>query len=51
MKKAERLNRELAYLVNHPFFHLADLMDEFRISRRTALRDITDLADLGLSVY
>lgn len=50
MKKAERLNRELAYLTNHPYFHLADLMEQFHISRRTALRDITDLADLGLNV-
>ncbi len=50
MNKAERLNREMAYLVNHPAFHLADLMEQFHISRRTALRDITDLVDLGLNI-
>ncbi len=51
MNKAERLNRELVFLANHPHFHLADLMAQFKISRRTALRDITDLADLGLNIY
>ncbi|MCR1916024.1 WYL domain-containing protein [Lactobacillus taiwanensis] len=32
-------------------FHLKELEDHFSISERTALRDITDLEQLGLSFY
>lgn len=51
MKKSERLNQELIYLSYRNKFHLKDLEEEFKISERTALRDITDLEDMGLKFY
>ena len=51
MKKSERLNHELIFLNNKKSFNLIDLMNEFGISKRTALRDIQDLEQLGLSLY
>ena len=51
MKKSERLNQELIYLSDKKIFHLKELEDHFSISERTALRDITDLEQLGLSFY
>ena len=51
MKKSERLNKELMFLNNKKSFNLIDLMNEFGISKRTALRDIQDLEELGLSLY
>ena len=51
MKKSERINQELIFLSYRKSFNLSDLMDEFNISKRTALRDIEDLEALGLSFY
>ncbi|CAJ1178718.1 hypothetical protein CPEBRM1_ABPJDJAI_00213 [Companilactobacillus paralimentarius] len=51
MNKAERLNQELIFLSNKSIFHINDLVTEFQISKRTALRDITDLENMGLSFY
>lgn len=51
MKKAERLNQELIFLSNKKYFNLNDLIKEFNISKRTALRDIQDLESMGLSLY
>ncbi|GJM79699.1 DeoR family transcriptional regulator [Paenibacillus sp. HMSSN-139] len=51
MKKAERLNQELIFLSNKHEFRLKDLMDEFHISKRTALRDLEELARMGLPYY
>jgi len=51
MKKSERLNSMLIYLMDRVTFHLADLMKQFNISRSTALRDILSLEELGLPVY
>lgn len=51
MKKSERLNQELIYLSDKKIFHLKELEDRFSISERTALRDIVDLEQLGLSFY
>lgn len=51
MKKAERLNQELIFLRDKTQFQLHDLMHEFHISKRTALRDIDDLAAMGLPYY
>ena len=39
MKKSERLTQELLYLQGKATFHLADLMETFAISKRTAVRD------------
>ncbi|KJW13380.1 helix-turn-helix transcriptional regulator [Levilactobacillus spicheri] len=51
MTKFERLNQELIFLSYKTGFHVQDLMDEFHISKRTALRDITALEGLGLTFY
>lgn len=51
MNKAERLNQELIYLSNKHTFHLKDIMEDFNISKRTALRDIAELESMGVSLY
>ncbi|MQS53463.1 helix-turn-helix transcriptional regulator [Companilactobacillus mishanensis] len=51
MNKSERLNQELIFLSNKNSFHINDLTDEFQISKRTALRDISELETMGLSLY
>lgn len=51
MKKSERLNQELFYLNNKRRFHLEDLTSEFNISKRTALRDLDELSEIGLPYY
>lgn len=50
MKKDERLISELYYINQKKHFNLADLMTEFSISKRTALRDISDLENLGAPI-
>lgn len=51
MNKAGRLNRELIYLSNKHIFHLKDIMEEFNISKRTALRDIAELESMSVGLY
>lgn len=51
MEKSTRLNQELIFLSERSTFNLQDLMTEFKISRSTALRDITALESLGLALY
>ena len=51
MKRAERLNQELIFLSSKKSFNLSDLINEFNISKRTALRDIQDLELMGLPFY
>ncbi|MCY7008916.1 WYL domain-containing protein [Fusobacterium simiae] len=51
MKRAERLNQELIFLSSKKSFNLSDLINEFNISKRTALRDIQDLEAMGLPFY
>lgn len=51
MKKSERLNQMLRYINQKQHFTLKDLMDEFHISKRTALRDITALEEIGAPIY
>lgn len=51
MHRSERLNQELIFLSYRNHFHLQDLMQEFQISKRTALRDVTSLEQLGLAFY
>jgi predicted DNA-binding transcriptional regulator YafY len=50
-KKSERLNQELIWFSYQKIFHLKDLMEEFHISKSTALRDLQSLEGLGLSFY
>lgn len=51
MKKSERLNQELIFLKGKKSFQLRDLMEEFAISKWTALRDIEELETLGVPLY
>lgn len=51
MKKSERLNQELIFLKDRKSFQLRDLMEEFGISKRMALRDIAELEALGAPLY
>lgn len=50
MKKDERLIAELIFINQKRQFNLTDLMTEFSISKRTALRDIADLENLGAPI-
>ena len=51
MRKAERLNDMLIYLNNKSFFNLKDLMERYRISKSTALRDIEALEQIGMPIF
>ena len=51
MNKSERLNQELIFLRNKSYFQLKDLMQAFGISKRTALRDVEALEELGVPLY
>lgn len=51
MKKSERLNQELIFLSYRDKFNLKQLQDQFHISERTALRDISSLEEIGLTFY
>lgn len=51
MKKSERLNDMIRYLNGREFFNLNDLMDQYHISKSTALRDISSLEQLGMPIF
>lgn len=51
MKKSERLNDMIRYLNGREFFNLHDLMDKYKISKSTALRDIGSLEQLGMPIF
>lgn len=51
MKKAERLNQMLRFINQKQKFSLKDLMAEFQISKRTALRDIASLEEMGTPLF
>lgn len=51
MKKSERMNQMLRFINQKQQFTLQDLMQEFQISKRTALRDIASLEELGAPIY
>jgi predicted DNA-binding transcriptional regulator YafY len=51
MKKSERLNDMMRYLNGREFFNLSDLMENYNISKSTALRDITSLEQLGMPIF
>lgn len=50
MNKSGRINQELVFVNVHRAFHLNDLMNQFGISRSTALRDLDELRELGLGI-
>lgn len=51
MKKSERLNDMIRYLNGREFFNLSDLMEQYNISKSTALRDISSLEQLGMPIF
>ncbi|MEC0125793.1 helix-turn-helix transcriptional regulator [Paenibacillus pabuli] len=51
MKKSERMNQMLRFINQRQHFTLQDLMQEFQISKRTALRDIASLEEIGAPIY
>ncbi|WP_088043333.1 YafY family protein [Bacillus sp. EAC] len=51
MKKSERINQILRFINQKQHFTLQDLMQEFQISKRTALRDIASLEEIGAPIY
>ncbi len=51
MKKSERINQILRFINQKQQFTLQDLMQEFQISKRTALRDVASLEEIGAPIY
>lgn len=51
MKKAERLNAMQRYVYRKRRFTLRELMEEFGISRSTAIRSVQSMEELGLPLY
>lgn len=48
MKKVERINTIMRYINNRAHFTISELMQEFNISRSTAIRDIREIEALGV---
>lgn len=48
MKKTERINTLMRYINNRAQFTISEIMEEFNISRSTAIRDIREIEAMGL---
>lgn len=48
MKKVERINIIMRYINNRTHFTISEIMQEFKISRSTAIRDIREIEALGM---
>ncbi|MEI2394208.1 MULTISPECIES: helix-turn-helix transcriptional regulator [Paenibacillus] len=48
MKKVERVNVIMRYINNRAHFTITEIMQEFNISRSTAIRDIREIEALGM---
>lgn len=48
MKKVERINVMMRYINNRAHFTIAEIMQEFQISRSTAIRDIREIESMGV---
>ena len=48
MKKVERINIIMRYINNRGYFTISEIMEEFNISRSTAIRDIREIEDMGM---
>ncbi|WP_079524557.1 helix-turn-helix transcriptional regulator [Solibacillus isronensis] len=48
MKKVERINTIMRYINNRAHFTISEIMQEFNISRSTALRDIREIEAIGM---
>lgn len=51
MNKTIRLYNLIEFCNNNRNFKLKDVMEEFKISKSTALRDIKDIQELGVPLY
>ncbi len=48
MKKVERINTIMRYINNRAHFTITEIMQEFNISRSTAIRDIREIEAMGM---
>jgi len=48
MKKVERINTMMRYMNNRAHFTITEIMQEFNISRSTAIRDIREIEAMGM---
>lgn len=48
MQKVERINTIMRYINNRAHFTIAEIMEEFQISRSTAIRDLREIEQIGL---
>lgn len=48
MKKVERINIIMRYINNRSHFTISEIMQEFNISRSTAIRDIREIESMGM---
>ncbi|MDR4950186.1 helix-turn-helix transcriptional regulator [Neobacillus cucumis] len=48
MKKVERINTIMRYINNRSHFTISEIMQEFNISRSTAIRDIREIESMGM---
>jgi predicted DNA-binding transcriptional regulator len=48
MKKVERINVIMRYINNRAHFTISEIMQEFTISRSTAIRDIREIESMGM---
>ena len=48
MKKVERINVMMRYINNRAHFTISEIMQEFQISRSTAIRDIREIESMGV---
>ncbi|MEK3857480.1 helix-turn-helix transcriptional regulator [Cytobacillus sp. FSL H8-0458] len=48
MKKVERINVMMRYINNRAHFTISEIMQEFNISRSTAIRDIREIEAMGM---
>lgn len=51
MNKSERLNDLMIYLNNKNYFNLKNIMERYKISKSTALRDIQSLEEIGMPIF
>lgn len=51
MKKSARINDMMIYLNDKDYFNLKDLMERYKISKSTALRDIESLEEIGMPIF
>lgn len=51
MNKSERLNDLMIYLNGKNTFNLKEIMNKYKISKSTALRDIQSLEAMGMPIY